>query len=124
MMKAQWPTKEASALPHRKPEEKDPSEHSRRAKHEVSAPLDPGRTDLYMMISRLPEEQLETARRFLRFLIVDAGRSVETEYDDDEPLTPEDLAAISEARAAIARGEFMTLDELERRLDGKDINHG
>lgn len=122
-MKAQWPTKEASALPHRKPDEKNPSEHSRRAKHEVSAPLDPGRTDLYVMISRLPEEQLETARRFLRFLIVDAGRPVETEYDD-EPLTPGDLAAISEARAAIARGEFMTLDELERRLDGKDIKHG
>lgn len=103
-------------MPHGKPDEnKNPSEQSRKAMHEVSAPLDPERTDLYMMISRLPEEQLETARRFLRFLIVDASRSGEAEFDD-EPLTPEDLEAISEAKAAIARGEFMTLDELERRL--------
>lgn len=75
------------------------------------------------MIFRLPEEQLETARRFLRFLIVDAGRPAETDYDN-EPLTPEDLAAIGEARAAIARGEFTTLDELQRRLDAKDRKHG
>jgi hypothetical protein len=71
-----WTRKEASALSHKNPEERAPSEQARREKHEVSAPLDPGRTDLYKMISRLPEEQLET------------------EYDD-EPLTAEDLAAIT-----------------------------
>jgi hypothetical protein len=81
-------------LPHRKPQESnDPREHSRKAMEEVSAPLDPARTDLYKMISRLPEDQVETARRFLRFLIIDANRSAETEYDD-EPLSAEDLQAI------------------------------
>ncbi len=124
MIKLEWPEREASALPQRKPEKsKDPTEHVNRAMHEVSSPLDPSRTDLYVMIARLPEEQVETARRFLRFLIIDASRSGETEFDD-EPLTAEDLQAISEARAAIARGEFITLDKLERCLDGKDIKHG
>lgn len=50
-----------------------------------TAPLDPGRTDLYKMISRLPAEQLETARRFLRFLIVDTDRSLETESMSPSP---------------------------------------
>lgn len=110
-------------MPHRKPKKsKGPSEHASGAMHEVSSPLDPARTDLYVMIARLPEEQLDTARRFLRFLMMDVGRSKETEFDD-EPLTAEDLQAISEARAAIGRGEFTTLDELERRLDGKDVEH-
>ncbi len=35
---------------------------------------------------------------------------------DDEPLTPEDWAAIQEGREAIRRGEFITLEELEKEL--------
>jgi hypothetical protein len=35
---------------------------------------------------------------------------------DDEPLTPEDEAAIAEGHAATERGECITTEELNRRL--------
>jgi len=39
----------------------------------------------------------------------------QAEYDE-EPLNDEDWAAIREARKAIARGEFVTLEELKKDL--------
>lgn len=36
--------------------------------------------------------------------------------EDDEPTTAEDLEAIKEARAEVARGEVISLDEFEREL--------
>jgi len=38
---------------------------------------------------------------------------------DDEPVTPDDDAAIAESEAEVARGEFLTLDELEAELAGR-----
>jgi hypothetical protein len=35
---------------------------------------------------------------------------------DDEPLSAEDWAAIREGKEAIRRGEFISLEELEREL--------
>ena len=35
---------------------------------------------------------------------------------DDEPLTAEDWAAIREGKEAIRRGEFISLEELEKEL--------
>jgi len=35
---------------------------------------------------------------------------------DDEPISNEDWAAIREGKAAIARGEFVTLEELKKDL--------
>ena len=40
---------------------------------------------------------------------------LESEYDD-EPLTGEDWDAIREGKEAIRRGEFISLDELEKEL--------
>lgn len=37
---------------------------------------------------------------------------------DDEPLTPEDEAAIVQSEAEVARGESLTLPELEATLAG------
>jgi len=36
--------------------------------------------------------------------------------DDNEPLTAEDLAAIREDKEAIRRGEFISLEEMEKEL--------
>ena len=38
------------------------------------------------------------------------------EEHDEEPLTEEDWAAIQEGREAIRRGEFITMEELEKEL--------
>jgi len=35
---------------------------------------------------------------------------------DDEPETPEEAAAVAEARAAVGRGELLSTGELRRRL--------
>ena len=35
---------------------------------------------------------------------------------DDEPETPEEAAAVAEARAQIARGELLTSEEVKRNL--------
>lgn len=40
----------------------------------------------------------------------------QAEYDE-EPLSEEDWAAIREGQEAIARGEFVTLEELKKDLD-------
>jgi predicted transcriptional regulator len=40
----------------------------------------------------------------------------QAEYDED-PLSDEDWAAIREGQEAIARGEFVTLEELKKDLD-------
>ncbi|MGO9620616.1 MAG: hypothetical protein ACLPT6_04335 [Desulfobaccales bacterium] len=39
------------------------------------------------------------------------------EVYDDEPLTEEDRAAIREGKEAIRRGEFISLEELEKELE-------
>ena len=38
---------------------------------------------------------------------------------DDEPLTPDDEAAIAQSEAEVARGESLTLPELEATLAGR-----
>jgi hypothetical protein len=37
---------------------------------------------------------------------------------DDEPLTPEEEAALEEARASVARGEVVSYEEVRRRFLG------
>lgn len=41
----------------------------------------------------------------------------EREMEEPEYFSPEDLAAIEEGKAQIARGEYVTLEELKRELD-------
>jgi hypothetical protein len=55
----------------------------------------------------MPEDRLDEASAALTLLSVP---------DDDEPVTDEDLIAIREGREAYARGEFVTDDDLKRRL--------
>jgi predicted transcriptional regulator len=40
----------------------------------------------------------------------------EREMEEPEYFSPEDLAAIAEGKAQIARGEFVTLEELKKEL--------
>jgi hypothetical protein len=54
-------------------------------------------------LRRLPEEMQDTAARALLFQL------------HEEP-EPGDLEAVAEGRAEIARGEFITLEQLEHEL--------
>ena len=65
------------------------------------------REQLHEMIDALPAEQFDAARHALWELSIP---------EDDEPVTDDDLEAIRLGREEYARGEFVTNDELKRRL--------
>lgn len=70
---------------------------------------------LHRLIDELPEEE---AGRVLRALQTSDPvlRAIELAPEDDEPLTDEERASISAARAAVARGEVISHDALLREL--------
>jgi hypothetical protein len=78
------------------------------------------RTELHRMIDELPESELHAAARFLEFLR-EAGdpllRALEAAPEDDEPLTPEDEAAIEEALEDVRAGRVVRHEDLWRRLE-------
>lgn len=69
------------------------------------------------VLKRVPDDALEEARLRLAALLHQADDplfyALANTPLDDEPLTDEDLAAIAEAEAEIARGDVVTLDELD-----------
>ena len=59
------------------------------------------------MIDTLPDDLLDEAEAFIRDLTIP---------DDDEPYTDEDLAAVAETRAELARGETIPHDQAMRSI--------
>jgi predicted transcriptional regulator len=74
------------------------------------------RERLHEMLDALPDELLADAEDAITALSEPPYRPLSEAPDDDEPVTDEDRDAIREGRAAYARGEFVTDDELKRRL--------
>lgn len=67
-------------------------------------------------LGRLPGRKIGREWRFSRRALLDWLAD-----SDDEPLSPDDLAAVREGVAALDRGEFITLDEYDRqRLSDAD----
>ena len=78
------------------------------------------RDALHDLIDELPESALPQAERYLAALR-DGVASADPDGDvDDEPLLPETEATIEAARAAYARGEFLTDAELDALLARED----
>ena len=77
------------------------------------------RERLHRLIDVLPDDELE---RMERVLVGETNGSNGTTLADapydDEPLTPEDVAALSEARADIAAGRVVSHEEARHRLLG------
>ena len=75
------------------------------------------REHLHRLVDALPEDATEAAERLLRQLADDSLFSfLMAAPEDDEPETEEERAAVAEARAASARGEVITTEELRRQL--------
>jgi hypothetical protein len=79
------------------------------------------REAIHQLLDALPDELLPAAEArlaalrddpFLRFMLAAP--------EDDEPLDEEDLAALAEGKAALERGDTITLDEFERRYGAAD----
>jgi hypothetical protein len=76
---------------------------------------------LHQLVDALPDSEIQTATRYLEYLQFAASdpvrRALMAAPLDDEPETPEEAAAVAEAYAAIARGEVLSDEELQRELD-------
>lgn len=77
--------------------------------------------DLHQLIDEIPEQEHQAAADYLKRLRDLANDPVYQAFMnapiDDEPLTEEDLAAIKEAEAEIARGEYYSLEDIRNDLD-------
>jgi hypothetical protein len=78
------------------------------------------REALRRLVDELPEHELHTARRFLEYLRVAGTDPVLRAFMgapiDDEPLMPDEEAAIEEAREAVARGEVEPWEKVRAEL--------
>jgi hypothetical protein len=78
------------------------------------------REELHRLVDELPEKSLEPIVQLLRrardplLAILDAAPF------DDEPLTPEDEAAIEEAHEQARAGQLRPLEEVLAELDAED----
>lgn len=68
----------------------------------------PSKEQLHELIDLLPEGEILAASRFLEFLVHDL---------ESERLTEEDLQAVQQGQAEIARGEYSSLEDLKRELN-------
>lgn len=71
------------------------------------------------LIDKLPEDVLGAAQEYLEFLQYRSDpllRALLSAPEEDEPISPEEEAAVEEGRQALARGEVITDDELRRKL--------
>ena len=80
----------------------------------------PSRTQLYELVDAIPAREVPAARRYLEYLR-DMGsdpvlRALRNAPLDDEPETPEEAAAVQEAREQIKRGEVVKDADIRRML--------
>ena len=66
------------------------------------------REELRSLIAQLSDREAAEALAYVRWLLAE---------EDDEPLTPEETAALEAARRRTGRGEYVTWDEVKRNLE-------
>lgn len=77
------------------------------------------RERLHRLIDQLTETELNHIERVLGDGQPDLGTATLAEAtEDDEPVTPEDEAALAEAYADVAAGRVVSHDDARRRLLG------
>ncbi len=77
------------------------------------------RQELREIVEELPVEDLLGVRSYLRYLMATKDPLVKSLLEaplDDEPLTPEDEAAIEEGLRALEKGDVVSDEEMKRRL--------
>jgi hypothetical protein len=80
--------------------------------------LTPDQQELVELATRVPNEDIPTAKRVLKALIgADPfWAALESAPYDDEPVTPDDEAALAEAEAEFGRGETTSHEEILREF--------
>jgi hypothetical protein len=71
--------------------------------------------ELHELVEKLPDEQVTSALRYLKYLNADEVLlSLLNAPDDDEPYTDQQRKRDAEAEASIARGEGISHEEILR----------
>ena len=79
--------------------------------------LTPEQQELLQLAARVCPQDVPVARRFLQSLLVDPfWLSCATAPLDDEPVTPEDEAAIKQGRKDRAEGRVYSIDQVRQDL--------
>ncbi|MBI4505785.1 MAG: hypothetical protein HY691_09645 [Chloroflexi bacterium] len=78
------------------------------------------REHLHRLVDELPDGELHAAARFLEYLH-DLGsdplmRLLDEAPEDDEPLTPEEEAALAEGEEAYRRGDYRPWEAVREEL--------
>lgn len=76
---------------------------------------------LHHLVDDLPESALVDAERLLEGLLPSEDpllKAFMEAPEDDEPLTPEEIAAIEEGKSDVARGDVASWEDVEARLFG------
>jgi hypothetical protein len=83
------------------------------------------RLALHRLLDRVPDREVPTARRFLEYLSAFANdpfwQALQNAPYDDEPETPEERAAVEQAKRELAEGKGIPHAEVVRRLG---LKHG
>lgn len=80
---------------------------------------DEGKEQLHRLVDGLPDSEVHAARRYLEYLhnLQDPVlRAFLEAPEDDEPETPEERAAVAEAREDFKAGRVVTLEQVKREL--------
>lgn len=74
---------------------------------------------LRRLVDRLPDSETESARRYLEYLLTTADpvlRAFLLAPEDDEPVTPDDLAAIKEGLKDLKAGRVYSREQMRQEL--------
>jgi len=78
------------------------------------------RADLHTLVDELPDPEVRAAKRFLEYLRLRGADSLRPVLDaapfDDEPVTADDLSAITEGVEDMKRGDVVPHEEAMRLL--------
>ena len=74
------------------------------------------RTELHSLLDRIPETELPRVELFLGALIDPVLRALEEAEWDDEPVTPEDLRALEEARQDVKAGRLISFADVKAKF--------
>ena len=73
--------------------------------------------EIHVLIDQLPEEDLNTIKRLIKFFIAEREEKIVLEpLEPEEKLRPEFVERLRLAEQEIERGEVYTLDEVAREL--------
>jgi len=66
---------------------------------------DDNRSELHQLLDRIPEEEIETAREYLRSLVEPVEAALDAALEDNEPLSTHERVALEDAERRQRRGE-------------------